>query len=231
MISQMAISRESRRLLNDLETLASQYKTSTIVTVSQAYIADQLTLKYFTAPILNAIKSKVKLLKSRSSKHFTVEHWVSVLDSIFVSNMSVRRENSVVQLIDGNDIGLAGFQVITKYLPVDYSGHDAETIYKIVHEYESNMIANAVRTAKNNNVYNIQYVRAILEKEQALSNIRMHDVEKLQQRAENASEILNREKVQHTFIDMAESQYKWNQQKENAELERKMQELFGGNNG
>ena len=67
------MSREARRLLNELESLAGQYKTSTLVTPQQVYIADQITQKYYTAPILNAIKSKVKALKNRSSKHFTIE--------------------------------------------------------------------------------------------------------------------------------------------------------------
>lgn len=226
----LAMNRESRRLLCDLETLAQQNSTSTLVTQTQIYIAEQVTLKYYTAPILNAIKSKVKQLKKKSSKHFTIEHWVSVLDSMFAMNGSVRRENSIVQVIDGNDIGNQGFQVISKYLPVDYSMHDAEMVYRVVHQYEVHRIQNACRIAINNNVYNIQYVNAILEKEQALSNIKLQNSQELNKRAENASEILNKQKVQHTVMDVAASQYDWEQRKQNAELERMMNEMLGGSN-
>ena len=222
----LVMSREARKLLSELETLAIQNNTSTLVTPSQIYIADQIILKYYTAPILNAIKSKVKDLKKKSSKHFTIEHWVSVLDSIFSSNMGVRREGSVIQVIN-NDIGSNGFQLLCQYLIADYSISDAETIYKMVHMYEFNTIQNAVRIAINNKVHNIQYVNAILEKEQALSNMKKQELQKLRERADNASSILDRHKVQHSVIDVATSQYNWEKQKENAELEEKMKEIFG----
>jgi hypothetical protein len=221
------MSREARKLLTDLEAIASKYNITTLVTPSQVYVADQLIQKYYTAPILNAIKSKVKSLKNRSSKHFTVEHWVSVLDSIFVGNSGVRREGSVVQVIDGHDIGLQGFQLLIRYLPTDYSINDAEMIYNIVHRYTNESIQSAIRTANVNKVYNIQYVNAILEREQALSNIRKQEIDKLRERANSSNSVLNRTKVEHSAIDMAISQYNWEQAKSNSELEQKMKEMFG----
>jgi hypothetical protein len=223
----MVMSREARKLLTELEALAIQNNTSTLVTQSQVYVADQVILKYYTAPILNAIKSKVKGLKNKSSKHFTIEHWVSVLDSMFLSNMGVRREGSVVQVVDAYDIGYEGFQHIIKYLVTDYSISDAEMIYKVVHMYEPNHIRDAIRVAINNKVYNIQYINAILEREQALSNMKKQEIQKLRDRADNASSILNKHKVSHSVIDVATSQYNWEQQKQNAELEQRMKEIFG----
>ena len=221
------MSREARKLLNELEILASQYNITTLVTSGQIYTADQITIKYYTAPILNAIKSKVKCLKKKSSKHFTVEHWVPVLDSIFQNNMGVRRDGSVVQVVDANDIGYQGFQLLSRYLIADYSISDAEMIYKIVHTYDSNMIHDAIRTAINNKVYNVQYVNAILEREQALSNMKKQEFQKLRERADNASSILDRHKIQHSVMEVAASQYNWEKKKENAELEKKMHEIFG----
>lgn len=221
------MSREARRLLNELDTLAGQYKTSTLVTPQQVYIADQITQKYFTAPILNAIKSKVKALKNRSSKHFTIEHWVSVLDSMFASNGSVRREGSIVQSVEVDD-GYLGFQSIIKYLVTDYGSRDAGEIYEIVHKYSNDMIDNAISIAKQNKVYNIQYVKAVLEKEQALSNIRQQELTNLRNKVEDSNHILNRQKVEHSVLDMATTQYDWEKAKQNAELERKIQGLIGG---
>ena len=223
----LAMSREARKLLNELEVMANQHNISTLVTLPQIYIADQIILKYYTAPILNAIKSKVNGLKSKSSEHFTIEHWVSVLNSMFSNNMGVRREGSAVQIIDGSDIGNQGFQLLSKYLVTDYSISDAEMIYKVVHMYDSNVIHDAIRTAINHKVYNIQYVNAILEKEQALSNIKKQEIQKRRERAESANAILDKHKVRHSVIDVATRQYNWEQQKQNAELEKKMQEIFG----
>lgn len=223
----LVMSREARRLLDELESLAGQYKTSTLVTPQQVYVADQITQKYYTAPILNAIKSKVRALKSRSSKHFTVEHWVSVLDSMFASNGSVRREDSIVQTAEVDD-GFLGYQSMIKYLVSDYGMRDAGEIYTIVHKYSNEMIDKAISVAKQNKVYNVQYVKAVLEKEQALSNIRQQELNNLRTRVEDSNHILNRQKVDHSVLDMASTQYDWEKAKENAELERKMQELIGG---
>lgn len=223
----LVMSREARKLLNDLEVLASQYNITTLVTPSQIYVADQLIQKYYTAPILNAIKSKVKSLKTKSSKHFTVEHWVSVLDSMFTNNMGVRREMSTVQMIDGHDIGLQGFQLLIKYLPTDYSVNDAEMIYNVVHRYTDESIRTAIRTATSNKVYNIQYINAVLEREQALSNIRKQEIDKLRERANNSNSVLNRQKVERNAMDNALSQYNWEQTKNNSELEQKMKAMFG----
>lgn len=222
-----AMSREARKLLTELEEMALKYNITTLVTSGQIYVADQITLKYYTAPILNAIKSKVKGLKKKSSKHFTVEHWVSVLDSIFQSNSGVRREGSVVQYVDMNDIGYQGFQLLSKYLLTDYSISDAEMMYKVVHTYSTSSIHDAIITAKGNKVYNIQYVNAILEREQALSNMKKQELQKLRERAENANSILDKQKVNNSMMDVAMSQYNWEKQKENAELEEKMQKIFG----
>lgn len=222
----LAMSRETRKLLNDLESLASQYNITTLVTPSQIYVADQLTQKYYTAPISNTIKSKVKLLKSKSSKHFTVEHWISVLDSIFASNGGVRREGSAVQTIDGHT-GLQGFQLLIKYLPADYSINDAEMVYNVAHRYTEESIRNAIRTATTNRVYNIQYVNAVLEREQALSNMRKQEIDRLRERASSSNSVLNRQKVEHSAIDMAISQYNWEQAKNNADLEQRMRKMFG----
>jgi hypothetical protein len=221
------MSREARKLLTELETLAQQNNISTLVTPTQVYVAEQVVLRFYTAPILNAIKSKVKGLKNRSSKHFTIEHWVSVLNSMFMNNTSVRREGSIVQVIDGEDIGNQGFQLLSKYLIADYSISDAELVYKIVHTYEQHTIHNAIRSAVNNKVHNIQYVNAILEKEQALSNMKKQEIQRLRERANSANSILDRHKIKHSIIEVATSQYNWEKHKENAELEKKMKEVFG----
>lgn len=225
MIPQVMMNREARKLLESLDSLASQYSISTLVTQKQVYIAEQITQKYYTAPILNAIKSKVKQLKKKSSKHFTIEHWISVLDCMFQSNASVKRDMSNVNIIDA-DIGYEGFCIISKYLITDYSIQDAGTIYNIVGKYTPDRIQSAINVAKSNNVYNIQYINAILEKEQALSNIKKQGINKMRERIDNSNSILDKKLVQHSIIDMATNQYNWEQEKENAELERKMQEVL-----
>lgn len=218
--------REARKVLNELEAMAYDHNITTIVTPSQIFIADQVVQKYYTAPILNIIKSSVKGLKKVSSKHFTLEYWVSVLNSIFANNASVHRENSPIQIIDAT-VGLLGFNIISKYLITDYSLQDAETIHQLVLTYSDNDIQKAVSIATNNGVYNIRYISAILEKEKALSNIKKAEIDKIRERAENSDHILAKPKVEHSFMDMATNQYNWEQTKQNAELDRLFNEKFG----
>lgn len=222
----LAMCRESRKLLNDLDVLASEHGCSTLVTPTQIYVADQITLKYYTAPVFNAIKSKVRSMKNISSKHFTVVHWVSVLNSMFAYNSGVKREMSHVHSID-DSVGNDGFVMLSRYLVADYGLHESEMIYDIVHKYSSIMIKDAVSIATKNNVYNIQYVNAILEKDQALSNIRKQELERLRERVNKSKSILDKKKVSHTIMDVASSQHNWQETKNNAELERKLKEMFG----
>ena len=224
----LAMSREARKLLNELDIMAQNNNITALVTPSQIYVADQLTMKYYTTPILNAIKSKVNQLKNKSSKHFTVEHWVSVLNSMFQSNMGVQRDESPVQIIDGHDNGTVGFELISKFLSVDYSTVDAEVIYVICHTYTDEMIKASIRVATENKVYNIQYIKAVLERSQALSNMKRQEIEKIRAKADNSNSVLDKQIVQHSVLDVATSQYSWEQAKANAELERKLAEKFGG---
>ena len=224
----LAMSREARKLLNELDIMAQKNNITALVTPSQIYVADQLTMKYYTTPILNAIKSKVNQLKNKSSKHFTVEHWVSVLNSMFQSNMGVQRDGSPVQIIDGHDNGTIGFELISRFLPVDYSTVDAEIIYTICHQYTDDMIKASIKIANDNKVYNIQYIKAVLERAQALSNMKRQEIEKIRAKADNSNSVLDKQIVQHSVLDVATSKYSWEQAKANAELERKLAEKFGG---
>ena len=217
--------RETRKIITELETQASKYGMSTLVVPSHAYIADQLVLKYFAAPIINSIRSNLKNMRTRSSKHFTIDYWVPVLDKMFSMSGSARREMSVVQVVDMSSN--ESFAILTsRYLITDYSLGDAEMIYNIVHKYTPKMVGDAVHIARQNNVYNIQYVNAVLEKSQAMSQIEKQKIERLASKADSSTSILDRQKVQHTPIDMAIAQYNWQKLQEDAELERKFNEIL-----
>lgn len=225
--SNLIMSRESRKLIDNLERLSHLYKIGTIVTLQDVYMADQLTQKYYIAPIHNMINRTLNKSQKLYTKHFKPEYWFSVADSMFSNNTSVRRDDAI-PITRTPDIGvMKGFELISKYLISDYSVSDARMIHNIVHCYNENSISDAILKAKQNNVYNVRYINAILEKEQALSNIKMQQMDKLRQIADNSNSILNRQKVQHSVIDMATNQYNWEQSKQNAELERMIEEKFG----
>ena len=90
------------------------------------------------------------------------------------------------------------------------------------------MIKASIRVATENKVYNIQYIKAVLERAQALSNMKRQDIERIRAKADNSNSVLDKQIVQHSVLDVATSQYSWEQAKANAELERKLAEKFGG---
>jgi hypothetical protein len=188
------------------------------------YVADQLVLKYFAAPILNSIKSKLKNMRTKSSKHFTIEYWVPVLEQMFSMNNSARREGSPILAIETTSN--PSFVWISQYLITDYSLGDAQIIYDMVHKYTEAMILSAINTARKSGVYNIQYVNAILEKAVAMAGIEQHKMEKLVTRAETSASILDRELKQHTPLEMAMAQYSWQKIQEDAELERRFNKIM-----
>lgn len=219
----LSMSRESRKLLTNLDELASKHNTSTIVTIQDVFMADQLVLQYYIAPVFNVIRNRIKSMKKVSSENFTVKYWIPIINKIFKGNTSVRRDDNQSVYVD-DSIGINGFELISKYLATDYSLSDAEMIQDIVCRYRHSDISNAIHIASKNNVYNIRYINAILEKEQALSNMKKQEINNLRQRADNSNAILNQHMVQHSVTDMATNQYNWQQMKDNADLERRLQE-------
>ena len=221
----LSMCRESRKILLELERQAQKYNLGTIVTISQIQITDQLVLKYFTAPILNTICSKLKNMRTRSSKHFNIEYWIPILEQMFNMNTGAKRENSVIGNIDMKNTNQS-FQWISEYMITDYSLGDAEMIYNIGHNYTEKMVRDAITIAIQNNVYNIHYINAILERSSAVRKLEQQKVNKLVSKIESSESILNRPKVQHSAIDIATMQYNWQKLQEDMELERRFDELM-----
>ena len=90
------------------------------------------------------------------------------------------------------------------------------------------MVIKAIKVGKDNNVYSIPYIKAVLEREQAMTNIKRQEMEKLVNKAESSSAILNKQKVNNSISDVASASYNWDKAKEDAELVAKFNEMFGG---
>lgn len=221
--------RESRKLLQELEKLAKQNNITTIVTLGEIYQCDQLVMKYYISPVLNVINNKLKHIGKKTSKHFTVQYWVTIIETTFSNNMSVQRSDSgFLGLIDKCTPPLS-YQMIMNYLPLcDYGDSVASAMIDISRKYSDDIIIKAINVGKNNNVYSIQYVKAVIEKEQALSNMKKQDIEKLVNKAESATSILDRDKVDNNIMDVASAAYNWDKAKEDADIIAQFNQMFGG---
>lgn len=220
----MVMCRESRKILNELSGIASKYNRTTIVKPSEIMMADFVCLKYYTNPVINIIKSKIKSMKSCTSKHFNIEYWVDIVNRILYNKNGVCREYNI-----GIPGDITSFECICRYLVVDYSINDAYDIYMVITTHTLQSIQNAIRIAKQNNVYNIQYIKTILDKEKAVSDIRRTELQELINKENKSNSILDRVKVVNSQEDMKEVSNNWEQIQENAKLSSMFDDIYGGN--
>lgn len=227
MIVPIKMSRESRVMLNELELLSAKHNISAIYTNNDVYLCELLTAKYYTSPMLNLIKTRLKGMKNISFKNMTIQYWLPIIDKIFNTNNSVRRGESASSYIVYKDINdkVPKFVKISNYMITDYSTSDAEKIIYAVDTYSMNEIEYAINTAIKSGVYNIQYISVIMEKEKILNDMKIKKIKELGDRSKH---IINDTKVNNSPLDMAMAQYQWQKAQEDAELERLMNEL-GGN--
>ena len=218
--------RQSRELLKELEKLAKQNNITTIVTLGEIYQCDQLVMKYYISPVLNVIHSKLKHIGKKMSKHYSIQYWVTIIETTLGNNMSVQRDDWSGVIDKGAPPVI--YQYINNYMPCDYGDNDARTILDLMHRCSDDMLMKAINVGKQNNVYSIQYVKAVIEKEQALSNIKKQGIERLADKAESATSILDRGKVDNSIMDVASASYNWSKATEDAELIAQFNAMFGG---
>lgn len=218
----MMMCKETRTLLTELELLASEHSITKLVTPSEIMMGDLLCLRFYTAPALNVIKQRIKKMKKLSSKNFETTYWIDILTKILVNQSGTMREYVV-----GIPGSVDSFTCVSKYLITDYSIKDAYNIYKLITTHTPEIINSAIITARNQKVYNIHYIKAIIERMNAESNIRRTEIQAIIDREERSNKILHKEKVSNTEEDVVNAINHWNSTKENAELEKKIKELYG----
>lgn len=219
--------RETRKLLETLDMMARGSSVTTLVTYKDVYIAEQLMSIYYYNPVINLIESRLKSIKNKSSKNFSPEYWTNIIELGFTNTDSVRRKDDVciISSVNKDSDLLRSFELISKYLLVDYSTMDSSIILNMIHHYTADSISKAISIAKDNKVYHINYIKTVVEREQALANIKKQDIKKLADSADNAANILSDRKVSNTMTDLATATYNWQKALEDAELLRQMDEL------
>jgi hypothetical protein len=147
------------------------------------------------------------------------------------NNLSVQRADGGFLGPINRDTPPMSYQIMMNYLPpCDYGDSVAMAMIDLSRKYSDEVIVRAINVGKSNNVYSVQYVKAVIEKEQALSNIHKQKIEGLAFKAESAVSVLDRGKVDNTVMDVASAAYNWDKAKEDAELIAQFNAMFGGDN-
>lgn len=220
----LTMSRESRKIFDELARQASINDVQGIITPAHVYICDKLVCEFYTAPMINILKTRIKSIRKKEWKHFTIEYWEPAIRQSFKNAPSTHRQNYDVGC--GNQDGFT--YIITNYLIADYSISDAIMLNKLVNNTTLEMIKYACEEAKRYNVREIRYINAIIDKERAKQEEKVRAINNLSNKIEQSDKLNNTETHRHTIMDIASAVHNYENAMQNAELERKLEELYGG---
>lgn len=216
--------RESRKIFDELNKQASMNNVQGLITPAHVYICDRLICEYYTAPMINIIKQRLKSVKNKEWKHFTIEYWEPVIRKTLKNVAGAHRDISVDTGCDNQD----GFTyVISNYLITDYSISDAILLNKLVNSVPLASIKYACEEAKRYNVREIRYINAIIDKERAKQEEKIRSINMLSDKINQSDRLIDTQTHHHTVMDIASARYNYETAMQNAELERKFEEAFG----
>ena len=219
----LAMCRESRKIFEELDRQASMNDVQGLITPAHIYICDRLICEYYTAPIINILKQRIKAVKNKEWKHFTIEYWEPVIRKSLKNAASTHRDIAGIEC--GNQDGFT--YIVTNYLIADYSITDAITLNKLVNNTPLASIKYACEEAKRYGVREIRYINAIIDKERAKQEEKTRAIANLSDKIKGSDRLIQTQTHTHTIMDIASAQYNYEKAKENAELERKFKEAFG----
>lgn len=215
--------RESRKIFDELNRQASMHDVQGLITPAHIYICDRLVCEYYTAPMINILKQRIKAVRNKEWKHFTIEYWEPVIRKNLKNATGTHRD--VASTGFDNQDGFA--YVISNYLIADYSLSDAMMLNKLVNDVPLATIKYACEEAKKYGVREIRYINAIVDKERAKQEEKIRSINNLSNKIGQSDKLINTETHRHTVMDIASAQYNYQKAMENAELERKFMEVFG----
>lgn len=220
----LTMCRESKKIFNELDRQASINNVQGIITPAHVYICDRLICEYYSAPIINILKQRIKTIKNKEWKHFTIEYWEPVIRKL-LKNISGARREIITDIGYDNQDGFT--YVISNYLITDYSITDAIMLNKLVNDTPLVSIKYACEEAKKYGVREIRYINAIIDKERAKQEEKMRNISALSDKISQSDKLTQTQTHRHTVMDIASAQYNYEKAKQDAELERKFREVFG----
>ena len=223
------MSRPSRLIVTELSKYSDNAGVQGFLTSAHIYICDLMCIKYSQPAVLNVIKAQIGKVppKKREYKHFTPSHWYPVVNNMLSGKPGASRE--IDGKIYGEMVDYNPFTHITKmYLTDDYSLGEAILINRIVNEETQADIVAACRTSAQNGVHNMAYVKKVLEGMAANRRAEELRIRMLGDKINNSSSVIQTDIHTHTPIELAKSEYDYNQKREDMLLELMLKKMFGG---
>jgi len=226
------VNRDSRKVVTFLSSICGQRGVEFDASPIQGYITDMLMMMYYPAPIINILKSSAGRVKGFQTKHGTIEYWLPMI-------MNMQKGTSLKSAIrpdrvrpDWTDnpimqVPLNRYDYITsKYLLTDYSYNDMMMLHRICHTVDDKVIEYACGVGKQNGVYNIPYINAVIGGELAKAQLRRQENEQFMDRVNQSTRVLDSTVHEHNIMELAQMEYEWQKMKENNEIERMWKEKY-----
>jgi hypothetical protein len=215
--------KESRKIFDELNKQAEMNDVQGIITPVHIYICDRLMCEYYAAPVINILKQRIKSIRNKEWKHFTIDYWEPVIRKNLKNILGTHRDN--VNIGCDNQDGFT--YIISNYLITDYSISDAVILNRLVNNTPLASIKYACEEAIKYGVREIRYINAIIDKERAKQEERTRSISALANKISQSDKLIQTQTHTHTVMDIASAQYNYEKAKQNAELERRFMEVFG----
>lgn len=220
-ITNRKMSRDSRKLFEFIDGIASKHGVQGMITPAHIYICDTLVCQFYVTAIENVIRNKLNHIGKKTSRHFDITYWESIV-RLMLTDKGAMRNHNISQSLNAES-----FNIINELMITDYSVEDATMMNRIIADNNTNTIRKACDIAKSSNVRNIQYISAVIDRMNAELGLRIMKIDKLGEKIERSSKIDNKVH-EHTILDIALAKYEYQKKVEEYELERKMNELLEG---
>jgi len=228
------MSRDSRKIFQLLDDMAVKYNVQCEISPVHIHMCEIVMMKYNVMPVVNILKSRIQSVKQVQDKHVSFEYWFPVIANMLKNNNSAVRKNWTRDPVwfnsdtDAMNAAIAAFSVlIGNYLLTDYSYSDMMIVMELSYSYALSDITKACDIGRNNKVYDVKYIRAIVEKERMKRVIEDQVRATIQDKVRVSTDKINKVEVhRHTPLDIAGAVGKWNQAIENAKLEKKFNDMM-----
>lgn len=220
----MYMSRIARELSDFLASLRIQNNLFDVLPIQEVFLMDKLACNYYMNPIKKMIQTKVKRINDVQQKHCTIDYWDRMLQNLLKYNQACKR----TPYIDTVGIEhIEKYKYINSVMICDYGYNDLVLIFKMLGQADIKTIKNACKISKDNGIYSASYIHAIVTNEIGKNNLKKQNIQKLDSRIRQSDKLLDNTR-KNTVLDTISAKQNWGEQLENAEIERKFNEMFGG---
>lgn len=219
----------ARSIISVLVSFCMKHSLEPVYPPSDIMVLEYMLIEHSAPAVQVMLQTKMKNTRTITIKHASLKYWISLLQNMLKSNVSAKRTDPYIVdwLPVQESIREEIYDMLCNgFLITDYGYQQMCSMQKISNSYKPYDVEKACNSARSNNVYDLSYVLAILEKKSAMDDIDMMKRKRLDDKIKKSNELLTPKAHTHNIMDIAVIADSWQQMIENAELEKKLKEVM-----